>query len=206
VTSPVERRGRGWCADDRVRDRGTTLIVDAAEVAAQMRRMSPQRWLLAIAAMVAALSAPVATGVAGSNQSPIILAVVLGLAGASVAQPDSHVALTVPLVAVWHWIATTDASTSGWSLAVAMCLFAFHTLVALMSTTPPRATIDPRSLVRWLRRATLAGSATAAVWLLVTAVDRLDLAGNAIVTAAGFVAATTLMVAMIGPRRSHQER
>jgi hypothetical protein len=181
-------------------------MVDAADVAAQVRRMSPQRWSLAFAAVVAATLAPIATGVAGSSQSPVILAVVAGLAGASVTQPDSQVALTVPLVTVWHWTAATDASTSGWSLAVAMCLFAFHTLVALMSTTPPRATIDPRSMVRWLRRSMLAGSATVAVWLLVAAVDRLDLAGSSIVTAVGFVAATTLMVAMIAPRRSRQER
>lgn len=181
-------------------------MVDSADVAAQVRRMSPQRWSFAFAALVAAALVPIVTGVAGSGQSPVILAVVIGLAGASVTQPDSHVALMVPIVGGWHWTASTDASTSGWALAVAVCLFAFHTLVALMSTTPPRATIDTRSVLRWLRRSIVVTSATAVVWVLVVTVDRVDLAGSAVVTTAGFVAATTLMVALIVPRRSQPSR
>jgi len=197
VTSLAERPGHDWCVDD-----GPTLMVDTADVAAQVRRMSPQRWSLAFAAVVAAALVPIVTGVAGSGQSPVILAVVVGLAGASVTQPDSHVALTVPLVGVWHWTASTDASTSGWALAVAVCVFAFHTLVALMSTTPPRATIDTRSVVRWLRRSVVVVAATVAVWVLVNAADRVDLTGSPVVTTIGFVAAIVLMLALITPRRS----
>jgi hypothetical protein len=74
-----------------------------------------------------------------------------------------------------------------------------------MSTTPPRATIDRRSLVRWLRQSALVSLATGATWLLVVGVDRLDLAGSAMITTMGLVAATTLMVAMIAPRRSHAD-
>jgi hypothetical protein len=181
-------------------------MVDTADVAAQVRRMSPQRWSLAFAALVAAALVPIVTGVAGSGQSPVILAIVVGLAGASVTQPDSHVALTVPLVGAWHWTASTDASTSGWALAVAVCLFAFHTLVALMSTTPARATIDTRSVVRWLRRSVAVVAATGAVWVLVHATDRIDLAGSAVVTTIGFVAAITLMVALVTPRRTEPRR
>ncbi len=177
-------------------------MVDTTDIAVQVRKMSPQRWAMAFAAVVAAALVPIVTGLAGSGQSPVILAVVVGLAGASATQPDSHVALTVPLVGVWHWTASTDASTSGWVLVVAVCLFAFHTLVALMSTTPPRATVDTRTAVRWLRRSIVVASATGAVWALVVAVDRVDLAGSAVVTTIGFVAAITLMVALIAPRRS----
>jgi len=181
-------------------------MVDPTDIAVQVRKMSPQRWAMAFAAVVAAALVPIVTGLAGSGQSPVILAVVVGLAGASATQPDSHVALTVPLVGVWHWTASTDASTSGWVLVVAVCLFAFHTLVALMSTTPPRATVDTRTAVRWLGRSIVVASATGAVWALVIAVDRVDLAGSAVVTTIGFVAATTLMVALIAPRRSQPSR
>lgn len=181
-------------------------MVDAADVAAQVRKMSPQRWSLAFAALVAAALVPIVTGVAGSGQSPVILAVVVGLAGAAVTQPDSHIALMVPLVGVWHWTASTDASTSGWALVVAVCLLAFHALVALMSTTPSRATVDTRSVVRWLRRSGAVVAATVTVWVLVVTVDSVDLAGNAVVTAIGFVAAITLMAALIGPRRADPRR
>jgi hypothetical protein len=176
--------------------------MNSADVASQLRRMSPQRWFLAFAAVVSGMLVPIVTGIAGSGQSPIVLAVVVGLAGASVTRPDSHVALMVPLIAVWHWTASADASTSAWALVVALCLFVFHTLVALMSTTPPRATIDAGSVFRWLRRSVVVASATGTMWLLVVGVDQLDLAGSAIVTAIGFVAATTLLVAMIAPRRT----
>ena len=173
------------------------MSVDAADVTDRLRRMSPQRWSLAFTAVVSATLVPIVTGIAGSGQSPIVLALVVGLAGASVTQPDSHIALTVPVVALWHWTASVDASTTGWVLVVALCLFAFHTLVALMATTPPRATVDRRSCARWLRRGMLVALATGAVWLLVVVVEQQRLAGSAIMTAAGFVAATTLMVAMI---------
>ncbi len=178
------------------------MSVEAAELAGRLRRMSPQRWSLAFAAVVAATIVPIVTGIVGSGQSPIVLAIVVGLAGASVAQPDSHIALVVPLVAVWHWTASTDASVSGWAIVVALCLLAFHTLVALMSTTPPRATVDRRSAARWLRRSLAVAVATGVMWLLVRIVEQQRLAGNSIVTAAGLVLATTLMVAMINPRRS----
>ena len=181
-------------------------MADTTDIAVQLRRVSPQRWGLAFAAVVAAALVPIVTGLAGSGQSPLILAVVVGLAGASAIQPDSHMALTVPLVGLWHWTASTDASTGGSVLVVALCLFVFHTLVALMSTTPPRATVDTRSVVRWLRRSIVVASATGVIWALVVTVDRVDLAGSAVVTTVGFVAAITLMVALIAPRRSQPSR
>ena len=56
-----------------------------------------------------ALIAPGGTA-AGSGPSPIMLALVVGLAVASIAQPDSHVAVAIPVVVVWHWIASTGVS------------------------------------------------------------------------------------------------
>ncbi len=181
-------------------------MVDPSDIAVRVRKMSPQRWVLTFTAVVSAALVPIVTGLAGSGQSPIILAIVMGLAGASATQPDSHLALTVPLVGVWHWTASTDASISGWALLVALCLFSFHTLVALMSTTPPRSTVDTLTAVRWLRRSIVVASATGAVWALVVAVDRIDLAGSTVVTTIGFVAATTLMVALLAPRRPQPNR
>lgn len=178
------------------------MRLDATDVTIQLRRMSSQRWSLAFAALVTATLVPIVTGVAGSGQSPVVLALVVGLAGAAVTQPDSHVALAVPFIAVWHWTASTGASTNGWALVVALCLFAFHTIVALMSTTPPRATIDRISTVRWLRRSLLIVLATGGVWLLVVLVEERRFAGSVTVTTAGFVAATSLMVALITFRRS----
>ncbi len=182
------------------------MRVDASDVTIQLRRMSSQRWSLAFTALVAATLVPIVTGIAGSGQSPVVLALVVGLAGAAVTQPDSHVGLGVPFVAVWHWTASTGASTDGWALVVALCLFAFHTIVALMSTTPPRATIDRTSMVRWLRRGLTVALATGAVWALVQLVEQQGFAGSAIVTAAGFVVASALMVVIITYRRSGSER
>lgn len=178
------------------------MSVDTADVTDRLRRMSPQRWWFAFAAVATAAFVPIVTGIAGSGQSPIVLALVVGLAGASVTQPDSYVALTVPVVALWHWTASVDASTTGWVLVVALCLFSFHTLVALMATTPARATVDHRSCARWLRRGVLVTLATGAMWSVVAAVDQQRLAGSAIMTAAAFVAAAVLMVAVISNRRS----
>jgi hypothetical protein len=179
------------------------MSIEPTDVAAQLRRMSPQRWSMTFAAVTVALLAPITTGIAGSGQSPVILALVVGLAGASAAQPDSHVALTVPFVAVWHWTASTEASAGASALVIALSLFVFHTLIALMATTPARATIDPRSGARWLRRCLAVALATGAMWLLVVVVDRQRVVGSALLTAAGFVLAAMLMVAMITPRRSH---
>lgn len=182
------------------------MRLDATDVTIQLRRMSSQRWSLAFAALVTATLVPIVTGVAGSGQSPVVLALVVGLAGAAVTQPDSHVALAVPFIAVWHWTASTEASTNGWALVVGICLFAFHAVVALMATTPPRATIDLRSCTTWLRRSLVVVLATVGVWLLVTLVERRQLAGSAIITATGFVVATSLMVALIAFRRSGPDR
>jgi len=180
-------------------------MVDAADVATQLQRMSLQRWSLAFAGLLAATLAAVTTGIAGSGQSPLVLALVVGLAGAAIAQPDSHIAIGVPVVTLWYWTASTGASTNPSSLVVAVCLFAFHTVVALMAMTPPRATIDPRSGARWLRRCLVVVLATVGVWLLVVLVGRRQLPGSATVTATGLVVATTLMVAFIASRRSGPE-
>lgn len=178
------------------------MSVAASDVTDQLRRMSPQRWSFAFVAVVAATAIPIVTGIAGSGQSPIVLALVVGLAGAAVTQPDSHTALGVPVITLWHWTASTDASLDAWVLLVALLLLAFHTLVSLMATTPARATIDRESSTRWLRRGVLVAFATGTVWLIVVVVDRQRLAGSALLTAAGFVVAIVLMVAMINPRRS----
>jgi hypothetical protein len=179
------------------------MTVITIDVAAQLGRMSLQRWSFSFAAVVAAPAAPIATSTAaGSGHSPFVLALVMGLAIASCAQPDSHVAVAVPVVAVWHWIASIGASTSGWTIVVALCLFVFHTIVALMATTPARGTIDRRSLSRWLRRTLAVVLATVGVWLLVLLVEQRQLAGSALVTATGLVVAISLLVAVVAPRRS----
>ena len=179
------------------------MRADTIDVAVQLRRMSAQRWSFAFAAVVAATAAPIVTSsAAGSGQSPFVLALVVGLAVTSIAQPDSHVAVAIPVVVVWHWIASTGASTTGWALVVALCLLVFHTIVALLATMPALATIDRRSGSRWLRRSVAVGLATVGVWLLVLLVDQRQLAGSALVTATGFIVALSLMVALVAPRRS----
>lgn len=179
------------------------MTANTIDIAMHLKRMSLQRWSLAFAAAVAATAAPIATSMAaGSGQSPFVLALVVGLAVASIARPDSHIAVAVPVVAVWHWIASSGASTSAWTLAVALCLFVFHTLVALMATTPARGTIDRRSLSKWLRRTLAVVLATVGVWLVVLLVDQRQLAGSALATAAGLMVAISLMVGVIAPRRS----
>ncbi len=177
------------------------MMVDAADVATRLRRMSSQRWSLAFAGVATATVAALITGIAGSGQSPLVLALVVGLAGAAITQPDSHVAIAVPVVVVWHWTASTGSFSGAWALVVGLCLFAFHTVVSLMATTPPGATIDRRSGATWLRRSLMVVLATIGVWLLVVLVEQRQFAGNATVTATGFVAATSLMVLLIAFRR-----
>jgi len=172
------------------------MTIDAAEVGRQLGRVSPQRWSMSFAALVAAAGAAVVTGAAAGGQSLFAITLVIGLAGLTVARPDTHLGLGVLVTVVWYWLAAVEDPTSPWVMAVAVALFVFHAVVALLATTGPAATIDPVSLRRWLLRSTAVVAATVTTWLVVVVFDRQSSPGSVWLTALALVAALALTAAL----------
>ena len=108
----------------------------------------------------------------------------LALAAASI--PDSHTALAVEGLVVWQWLASTDDPTSAWVIPLALCLFVFHTVIALMAVTPISAVVDRSILVRWGAERVVV-VATIGVWVLAFVMDERRAPGNAALTFVGFV-------------------
>ena len=88
--------------------------------------VSAQRWVFVAIAVSSVVAASATTAVVGGGQTPIVLALLIGLAVAAAIRPDSHTALLVETIVVWQWFAGVDDTTSPGALAVAMCLFVFH--------------------------------------------------------------------------------
>ncbi|TFH14365.1 MAG: hypothetical protein E4H05_09575, partial [Acidimicrobiales bacterium] len=96
--------------------------------------VSAQRWMFVAIAVSSVVAASTTTAVVGGGQTPIVLALLIGLAIAAAIRPDSHTALLVETIVVWQWFAGVDDTTSPGVLAVATCLFVFHAVIARYST------------------------------------------------------------------------
>ena len=112
-----------------------------------------------------------------------------------VMSPDTHAATAVEVIVVWQWLASTDDPTNAWAIPIALCLFVFHTAIALMALTPMTANVDRSILLRWSRRSGYVVVATIGMWALVVVLHERRAAGSAAVTLAGFVTLTVLVVA-----------
>jgi hypothetical protein len=157
--------------------------------------VSRQRWVLIAVSVVAATAATTFTGLAAGNQTGAIVVLVIGLAIGAAAIPDSHTALAVEGLVVWHWLASTEDPTTAWVIPMTWCLLVFHTAVALMAVTPVTADVDRAILVRWARRTAIVALGVGAMWALVVAMDERDAAGNTALTVLGLVTLTALVVA-----------
>lgn len=152
----------------------------------QLQLVSWQRWVLNAVSVLAAAAASTSTALATGHQNIVVLALIVGFAIASVISPDTHAATAVEVIVIWQWFATTDHPTSAWAVPVALCLFVFHTIIALMALTPITANVDRSILVRWSRRSGYVVLATVGMWALVALMDERRAAGSAALTLAGF--------------------
>jgi hypothetical protein len=160
----------------------------------KLQRVSWQRWGFIAISVIAAAAASSSTAFAAGHQIFVVFALVVGFAIASAISPDTHAATAVEVIVVWQWFASTDDPTNAWAIPTALCLFVFHTAIALMALTPMTANVGRSILVRWSRRGGYAVVATIAVWALVIVLHERRAAGSAALTLAGFVALTGLIV------------
>jgi hypothetical protein len=178
--------------------RGETLQIGLDRVA----RVSAQRWFLAGAAIGSALGASLAASLAGSGGAAPVLVLVAGSSVGATARPDAPVALLTIVVVVWQWLVTTDDTLSPFAIGVASGLVVFHTLIALLDSTPPGATIERAVLLRWARRVVFSIVATAGVWGAAVLLDRRPDTGSTSLTVTGIVVAILLALALRVERRT----
>jgi hypothetical protein len=126
----------------------------------------------------------------------LVFAVVIGLAFGSVIRPATHTALAVFVVVTWQWLATTNDRMSPLVIGVAVLLFAFHTIVALLAVVPVTAHVDRAIGIRWVRRSALVVGATGTMWLAVALMDQRRADGSVALTLLGFVTVTVLVVSI----------
>ena len=157
--------------------------------------VSVQRWMFVAIAMSSVVAASTTTAVVGGGQTPIVLALLIGLAIAAVMRPESHTALLVETIVVWQWIVGVDDTTSPGALAVATCLFVFHAVIALMAVTPSPAVVDRLLVRRWVLRAVGVGVATLAMWLIVAVMAQPDGPGSVTLTSIALLVLGALVVA-----------
>ena len=162
-----------------------------AEVWADARTASPERRVLVVITIGAAL----VTGAAAGVSHPLL---VVGLATFSVLaaiQPASNTGLVVMVIIGAAWVATSEETSGPTSIAIAAGLVVFHLCVALMAATPHSSTLGPRILRRWAIRGVVAGSSAVAVWLLVQLLDRRHAEGSTLLTAASLLFVTGAAIA-----------
>ena len=165
-----------------------------------IRPTSSQRWLLVVVAVSAPLVASmlIATGSGGLSTGSVVLVCLLaGLATAAAAYPDAHTGLVIIGIIVWQWIASVDNASNVRSVAVALCLVAMHSALALMAVTPYTAEVERSVLRRSAGRAIDVFVPTILVWLFVVAFDGVNRPGDAFLA---FLALSTVVVGVIALR------
>jgi hypothetical protein len=144
--------------------------------------------------LVAATAASTSTAFAAGHPAGIFLAVIVVLTLISVLLPDSHVATAVEAILVLQWLASVHDATTAWAIPIALCLFVFHVVIALLALTPVTATVGRAILVRWSRRSSWIVVATIGMWALVAAMAEREAPGNVTLTVVGFITLTVLIV------------
>jgi hypothetical protein len=145
-------------------------------------------------AVIAGVAASTCTGLAAGHQIGVVLTLIVGLAIGSAILPNSHTATAAEAVVVLQWLVSTRDATTAWAMLMALCLFVFHIVVALMALTPVTATIDRSILLRWSRRSGWIVVATIGTWALVFAMAERRAPGSAALTVVGFVTLTGLIL------------
>lgn len=161
-----------------------------------LQLVSPQRWVLALAAMVAALGACVAASIRSGGASGPILLLLYALVVLSLVRPATHAPLLVTAIVIAQCVTTADDPTTPLMIVVAFGLVVFHTIIGLMSITPHNAVVAPAIVRRWSLRMLAVMAATVAVWLLTATLAQRDTAGSVVLTFLGFATLTMLIVAV----------
>ncbi|MET0911216.1 MAG: hypothetical protein ABWZ99_17260 [Ilumatobacteraceae bacterium] len=157
--------------------------------------VSWQRWTFVAVTVLAATAASMICAFEAGHSIGVVVVLVAVLAVAAASSPDSHTALAVVGIVVWQWLASTDDVTSASAIPVALCLFAFHTVIALMAVTPISAVVDRSILLKWAERCGYVAVGTIAMWVLAFVMHERRAPGNALLTFVGFVALILLVVA-----------
>ncbi len=146
-------------------------------------------FVLRMLVLVCPIVALVCTRMAGGRVPTVIEIVVVVATLWCVVVPDSHVGMLVVALIGIGWLVAVDDTTSPWSLVVALVLLVFHVSLAAASIAAPGAVWSQAMRRRWGRRTGVLGLACVAVWLLVAAVNRYDLAASSALVAAALVVA-----------------
>lgn len=147
-----------------------------------------------------------ATSAAGHTTAAMNLAV-LGAAMGCVLRPDSHIGLLVVMLICSQWLATVHSPTTPWSLAAATALTVFHTSLAAATAIPPAVTWSRAMVVRWTRRALVVVVASGGTWTMLTLINEVDVASNAVLlTASLLVIAAGALWARNGTLGSGRQR
>ena len=157
-----------------------------------------QRWVLGgFAVGSAAVASLLATlGSASSQGVAVMLMMTSAAAVVAVSASGSHIGAAVVGFLAFQWVAFAGGET-GWRLiAVAVCLFTFHALLALMAAVPHTSPVDRRVLRSWTLRSVWVVSATVAVWALVALLDGRFTSGSELLTVAGLVVIVAVLLAV----------
>ena len=165
--------------------------IDAAMTA------SPQRWTFGIMAVGTIAIALLVTLSNADGGFGWFAGLTIVLAAVAAIQGGSHTAAVVLALVILQWMYVVDDVTTPRSLVVALCLLAFHSLLALMAVTPHSTTVHPGVLRRWAQRVLTVAVATTIVWVFVRVFEQRDAAANSQLTLLALLAAGAGIVALV---------
>jgi len=157
-----------------------------------------QRWVLGAAAVASVVAASLLVGAGGASGRELAIATVVSavLATIAVGGSGTHVGSLVLAIVALEWLVFVDDETSPRAIGVAVCLYVFHSLLALMAATPHTSVIDARVLRRWAVRSVFVIATTVAVWALVVTLERRQAGGSQALTVVGLVVVIVTVVAL----------
>lgn len=154
----------------------------------QVLATSLQRLILMTLAFGAALGTSLLIAAGPGRSGAWLISLIAFAAVIVVVEPDEHLALTVIGLVVLQWLATDPEPTTARALVVAVGLFSFHSVVAMMAVTPHSATVPRPVLVRWALRTGSVLAATPVVWFLTIGFDGREIPASAPLTVAAVAA------------------
>jgi hypothetical protein len=111
------------------------------------------------------------TGPAGRTAPWWLIVLVLVLAGATAAAPDSAIGAGTGLVVVGWWAIAVDAALPGEVVVAGVALTVGHLAATLASYGPRTMPLDAPTLLLWARRGALVLLTVPGAWLLARAVQ-----------------------------------
>lgn len=133
------------------------------------RAASPQRWRLGFLAVT---SATIAALAAGFGIGPFLVVMVVLPAIVSAVGAGTQTSIIVIVIVVLQWLGSANDVTSPAALVIALALFAYHAVLALLAVTPHSASVSPVVLRRWVQRSAIVGGSTIALWAFVLVLEQ----------------------------------